>query len=94
MPLVLPEVVRQIFVWLATTEVDYNNEVLKEWVLLFEQLTCPRGFIQQDHSSSDADDLEEVKRVANFVSEEFAKKFGLIERISSAFESEETRLNG
>ena len=94
MPLVLPEVVRQIFVWLATTEVDYNNEVLKEWVLLFEQLTCPRGFIQQDHSSSDADDFEEVKRVASFVSEEFAKKFDFIQRISSAFESEETRLNG
>lgn len=93
-PLVLPEVVRQVFVWLATSEVDYSSEVLKEWIIFFEHLTCPHGFIQQDRSSRDPEEVEEVMRVASFVSEEFAKKFEFNRRISSVFDSEETRVNG
>lgn len=93
MPLVLAEVVGQIFVWLSTSEVDYNNDILNEWILFFEQLTCPHGFIQAEHSREDEEEFADVKRVANDVSEEFAKKFHLIEKISSAFDAGEELSN-
>ena len=93
MPLVLAEVVRQIFEWLVTTDVDYNNDILKEWILLFEQLTCPHGFIQAEHRREDEEEFADVKKVANDVSEEFAKKFNFIERISLTFDAGEALSN-
>jgi len=94
MPLVLAEVVRQVFEWLATSEVDHDNHVLQEWINYFEQLTCPRGFIQMERSRGDDDDFTEVKRVANDVSEEFAKKFNFVEKISSTLDAGEALING
>jgi hypothetical protein len=93
MPLVLAEVVRQVFVWLATTDVDYNDDILTEWILLFERLTCPHGFIQAEHALEDEDEMADVERVAKDVSEEFAKKFNLIEKVSSTFEDGEALSN-
>ena len=93
MPLVLAEVVRQVFVWLATTDVDYNDDILTEWILLFERLTCPHGFIQAEHRREDEEEFADVKKVANDVSEEFAKKFNFIERISLTFDAGEALSN-
>ena len=91
-PLVLAEVVRQIFVWIATSDLAYGSEVLKEWILFFEQLTCPHGFIQEDRSHED--DSEAVMQFANDVSEEFAKKHNFTQSISSIIEAEEQSRNG
>jgi len=91
-PLVLSDVVRQIFVWIAISDLAYGSEILKEWILFFEQLTCPHGFIQEDRSHED--DTEAVMRFANDVSEEFAKKHNFTQSISSIIEAEEQSRNG
>jgi len=72
-PLVLPDVVRQIFEWMALSDIDYSADVMKQWVKYFEDLTCPTGFIQVDRSQ---------------VSEEFSKKFKIVDAVASTFDRE------
>ena len=91
-PLVLADVVRQVFIWMATSDLSYSDEILKEWVLFFERLSCPQGFVQTERSHED--DYEEIMEMANIVSEEFAKKYGFIESISSIIDVEEQSGNG
>jgi len=86
-PLVLADVVRQVFIWMATSDLSYSDEVLKEWVLFFERFSCPQGFVQTERSHEV--DYEEVVEMANVVSEEFAKKYDFIQSISSIIDAEE-----
>jgi hypothetical protein len=65
---------------------------LKEWLLFFERLLCPQGFIQKDRSNED--DYEDVMEMANVVSEEFAKKYEFNQSISSIIDAEEQSRNG
>ena len=85
-PLVLSDVVRQVFERLAIDEADYNNIVIKEWVNFFEELTCPNGFIQKTRIDATEEEQEEVKHMSRIVSEEFTKKFKFIDAIASTFE--------
>ena len=91
-PLVLADVVRQVFIWMANSELAYGDEILKEWLLFFERLLCPQGFIQKDRSNED--DYEDVMEMANVVSEEFAKKYEFNQSISSIIDAEEQSRNG
>jgi hypothetical protein len=85
-PLVLSDVVRQVFERLAINEADYSNAVIKQWVKFFEDLTCPIGFIQMERLGATEEELDEVKLMSQIVSEEFSKKFKFIDAIASTFE--------
>lgn len=85
-PLVLSEVVRQIFEWVALSGVDGEVQSVKRWITYFGTLSCPPEFFEADRSRSDEDDVNEVAGMANVVSEEFAKKFRMIEKIAATFE--------
>lgn len=87
-PLVLPDVVRQIFEWMAMSDIDYNTDVLKQWVKYFEGLTCPAEFIQVDRSQATEEELNEVVNMSRIVSEEFSKKFKFIDAVASTFDPE------
>lgn len=84
-PLVLAEVVRQIFEWMAFEEINLESRSAKEWVNFFEGLTCPKGFFDENRSRLDDDQREDVRRTAWAVSEEFAKRHKLIHQISLIF---------
>ena len=88
-PTVLPEVVRQIFEWLATSEVDLNNKTIMQWIKFFEKLSCKPDFFESSHSRGNEEAYNEVVTKAIEVSEEFSKKFAIIQLIKSAFETEE-----
>jgi hypothetical protein len=87
-PLVLPDVVRQIFEWMALSDVDYTSEVMKQWVKYFEKLSCPSDFIQVDRSQANEDEINEVMNMSRIVSEEFSKKFKIIDAVASTFDRE------
>jgi hypothetical protein len=87
-PLVLPDVVRQIFEWMALSDIDYSTDVMKQWVKYFEDLTCPIGFIQVDRSQADEDELIDVVNMSRIVSEEFSKKFKIVDAVASTFDRE------
>jgi hypothetical protein len=85
---VLPDVVRQIFEWMALSDVDYTSEVMKQWVKYFENLSCPSDFIQVDRSQANEDEINEVMTMSRIVSEEFSKKFKIIDAVASTFDRE------
>jgi hypothetical protein len=87
-PLVLPDVVRQIFEWMALSDVDYTSEVMKQWVKYFENLSCPSDFIEIDRSQANEDEIHEVMNMSRIVSEEFSKKFKIIDAVASTFDRE------
>lgn len=87
-PLVLSEVVRQVFEWIAFEDLDYTSKISNEWVAFFEQLTCPVGFIREERSRDDDEDFRSVELMSRVVSEEFSKKFRLIDAIASTFNGE------
>jgi hypothetical protein len=87
-PLVLPDVVRQIFEWMALSDIDYSTDVMKQWVKYFEDLTCPAGFIQVDRSQASEDELIDVVNMSRIVSEEFSKKFKIVDAVASTFDRE------
>jgi hypothetical protein len=86
-PLVLSEVVRQIFEWMALSELDYNSDVLNQWMMYFEDLSCPRDFIEKNRLELSEEELIEVANMARVVSEEFSKKFRMVDAVASTFES-------
>ena len=89
-PTVLPDVVRQIFEWLATSEVDLNNETIRQWIKFFEKLSCESNFFESSQARDNQEWQNKVIAKAIEVSEEFSKKFAIIHSIKSAFETEES----
>jgi hypothetical protein len=86
---ILPDVVRQIFEWLATSEIDRESDVARRWIKYFDGLHCPRGFLSQLHSRGVEDEWEQVMSNSRLVSEEFSKKFKILSQIADTFTSEE-----
>ncbi len=86
---ILPEVVRQIFEWLATTEVDRTSGSIRQWIKYFERFHCPVGFLNQVRERSDEDSWLDVTSNARVVSEEFSKSFKFIDKLADIFTSEE-----
>ena len=87
-PLVLSEVVRQVFEWMALSDDDFSGEVSKQWIKFFTKLSCPAGFLEEVHSADDEEQLVEVREMAQRVSEEFARKFGLVNAVAGTFVKE------
>jgi hypothetical protein len=87
-PLILSEVVRQVFVWICSSDLDLQGRILRNWLSLFERLSCPKSFFEVERSLENPEDLKEIEEKAIVVSEEFSKKFDLINSIASSFENE------
>ena len=87
-PLVLSEVVRQVFEWMALSDDDFSGEVSKQWIKFFTKLSCLAGFLEEVHSADDEEQLVEVREMAQRVSDEFARKFGLVNAIAGTFVKE------
>jgi hypothetical protein len=87
-PLVLPELIRQIFDWIAFVEIDGSNKVQTQWVAYFEALGCPNDFLYESRDRGVEEDVENVWQEAQRVSDEFSKKFKIINTISEVLESE------
>lgn len=90
-PSILPDVVRQVFELLATSDVDINNRTVKQWIKYFVSLSCPSSFFESSHSRGDEEQYNEVVELSYAISDEFSKKFKILPTIKSIFESEESR---
>ena len=87
-PLVLSEVVRQVFVWICSSDLDLQGRIVGRWLSCFEQLSCPKSFFDVERSLGNSEDLEVIEEMAKTISEEFSKKFDLINSIASSFQNE------
>ena len=87
-PLMLSEVVRQVFEWMALSGDDLSREISQHWVRFFEKLTCPVGFLEEARSADNEEQSTEVKEMAQRVSDEFARKFGLVNAVAASFVKE------
>lgn len=90
-PSILPDVVRQVFELLATSDVDFSNRTVKQWIKYFASLSCPSDFFESSHSRGDEEQYNEVVQLSHLVSEEFSKKYKILPTIKSIFEPEESR---
>lgn len=81
-PTVLPEVVRQIFEWLALDDHDFDDEILAQWVTFFEDLGCEPGFLETSRTRADERDLDDVVSRGLRLSEEFARRFEFVESLA------------
>ncbi|MBM4075185.1 MAG: hypothetical protein FJ267_06035 [Planctomycetes bacterium] len=80
-PTVLPEIVRQIFEWLALGDHDFDDEILGQWVIFFEALGCEPGFLETSRTRTD-DEVEDVGSRGVRLSEEFARRFEFVESLA------------
>ena len=87
-PLVLSEVVRQVFVWICSSDLDLQGRIVGQWLSFFEQLSCPKSFFEVERSLDNSEDVEEIERMSKIASEEFAKRFELIDSIASSFQND------
>jgi hypothetical protein len=88
LPSVLPEVVRQVFEWLATSDVDRGNKTVKQWIKYFVGLTCPSNYFDTTRSRGNEEEYSDVINKAKAISEEFAKKYKINRTIRESFEVE------
>lgn len=86
-PLILPEVVRQVFEWLTSSDIDFDDELLGQWIDFYEELGCPGGLIQDSRTSLDEEAIDQLMAIGRELSEEFCKRSGLMNSLSSSLES-------
>jgi hypothetical protein len=91
-PLILPEVVKQIFNWLIFDPNMKDNTHVDAWKSIFEQLGCDRAFFDSLPSPNEEDgfmeDLtpairSEIEMKSFEVSDRFAMDLELLDRLSS-----------
>lgn len=78
-PTVLPEVVSQIFGWLALNDCDFDDEIIRQWVNFFENLGSEPGFLELNRSRADEDEVGDVLSRGARLSEEFVRRFGFLD---------------
>ena len=91
-PLILPEVVKQIFNWLIFDPSPKDNSHVDAWKSIFEQLGCERAFFDAIPSPNEEDGFmedmtpairSEIEMKSFEVSDRFAMDLELLDRLSS-----------
>jgi hypothetical protein len=86
--IVLPEVVRQIFVWVKLPGEDKDPTYVEGWKSVFEDLGSPREYLDEEMSYSDMaeTDFKDMNQRASEISKFFAISYDAIERLRQEFE--------
>jgi hypothetical protein len=85
-PLVLAEVLRQIFEGLAFSDIDESNPTTQEWVRYFVGLGCQPNFFETERTWGDEADRSDVTEQARAMGEEFAKRCGFVNTLAATLE--------
>jgi hypothetical protein len=97
-PLILPEVVRQVFVWLVFDPSEKDSFHVDAWKSIFEQLGCERAFFDAFSVPNEEDGYMEgmtpslraqVLAMSCDVSDRLANDLDLLNRLSQAEKGEE-----
>jgi hypothetical protein len=86
--IVLPEVVRQVFIWVKMPGEEKDPTYVEGWKSAFESLGCPRDYLDEEflYSEISESELKDMNQRALEVSKSFAISYGAIERLKQEFE--------
>jgi hypothetical protein len=88
-PVIMHDVFRQIFEWLAYLEGYENEKVAEKWKKLFiENYGCPEDFFETMTDKDDIEKREEVFFQARLVSDEVSRQMIHIEKIISLLQED------
>jgi len=86
--IVLPEVVRQIFIWIKLPGEDKDPTYVEGWKSVFEGLGCPRDYldVEMNYQEISDNDFKDMNQRALETAKSFAVSYGAIERLKQEFE--------
>lgn len=90
-PLVLPEVVRQIFLWVVRDASSEEDELIEKWKTFFTNLGCKDSIFAEVITINNDEQAREIDQLATMMMEEFSKNAGLVSKIALLLQSEDSQ---
>lgn len=82
LPIILPNVVQQIFEWLVLSDEDLSGDLLRHWVNYFEDICRKPDMIAELRSKDPEDKNKSVHEESLSIREKFAKKHNTLDAVA------------